>query len=66
MLDSDGKLSSAILRGSLLWPGHYEECNSVYAPRDKEGHGGFRGKYCATSWTMNLTHKVSQSPLVKT
>ncbi|GFR19833.1 hypothetical protein TNCT_672201 [Trichonephila clavata] len=63
MIDSDGKLSSGLLRGGLIWPGHFEECNSVYAPKDDEGHGDFHGKYCLTSWTMNLGGQYSKLPL---
>ncbi|GIY74670.1 nose resistant to fluoxetine protein 6 [Caerostris extrusa] len=59
MLDSNGKLSSGILRGGLIWPGHFEECNSVYAPDDSKGHGGFHGKYCITSWTLDIIFKTA-------
>ncbi|PRD27959.1 UNVERIFIED_CONTAM: nrf-6 [Trichonephila clavipes] len=63
MIDSDGKINSGLLRGGLIWPGHFEECNSVYAPKDDEGHGDFHGKYCLTSWTMNLGGQYSKLPL---
>ncbi|XP_035213460.1 uncharacterized protein LOC118187364 isoform X2 [Stegodyphus dumicola] len=63
MLDSDGKLTSGLLRGGLIWPGHYGECNSVYAPKDEDGHGDFYGQYCVTSWSMNLGGKYSNLPL---
>ncbi|CAL1287085.1 unnamed protein product [Larinioides sclopetarius] len=63
MLDSDGKLNSGILRGGLIWPGHFDECNSVFAPEDDAGHGGFYGKYCVTTWNLNLGGKYSKLPL---
>ncbi|KAF8795657.1 Nose resistant to fluoxetine protein 6 like protein [Argiope bruennichi] len=63
MLDSDGKPDSGIMRGGLIWPGHFDECNSVFAPEDDEGHGGFHGKYCVTTWTLNLGGKYSKLPL---
>jgi hypothetical protein len=63
MIDSDGKPSSGILRGGTIWPGHFEECNSVRAPKDSEGHGGFSGKYCVTSWSLNLGGKFPKLPL---
>lgn len=59
VLDADGKPSSGILRGGTIWPGHFDECNSVYAPKDSSGHGGFSGQYCTTSWSFNLGGKVS-------
>lgn len=62
MLDSDGKISSGLLRGGLIWPGHFEECNSVYAPKDDKEQD-FHGKYCVTSWIMNLGGKYSKLPL---
>lgn len=65
VLDSDGKISSGILRGGLIWPGHYKECNSVYAPLDEEGHGDFYGQYCASSWTLNLNEQVFHSVFLK-
>lgn len=58
MLDSDGKLSDGILRGGLIWPGHFKECINVYAPLDEDGHGDFHGQYCATSWTLHLSEEV--------
>ncbi|GFU02341.1 nose resistant to fluoxetine protein 6 [Nephila pilipes] len=63
MLDSDGKISSGILRGGLIWPGHFEECNSAYAPKDDKGQGDFHGKYCVLSWTMNISAEYSKLPL---
>lgn len=63
MLDSDGKLSSGILRGGLIWPGHYKECLNVYAPLDEDGHGDFHGQYCVSSWTVDLNEQYSNLPL---
>ncbi|XP_015913387.1 nose resistant to fluoxetine protein 6-like [Parasteatoda tepidariorum] len=64
MLDSDGKLESGLLRGGVIWPGHFGECVDVYAPEDSTGrHGGFNGQYCVTSWTMNVSKKYSNLPL---
>lgn len=59
VLDSDGKPSSGILRGGLIWTGHFDECYSAFAPEDNEGHGGFFGKYCVTTWNLNLGGEVS-------
>lgn len=63
MLDSDGKLSSGIFRGALIWPGHYSECLNVYAPLDENGHGDFHGQYCVSSWSLNFGKKFSNLPL---
>ncbi|XP_054712218.1 nose resistant to fluoxetine protein 6-like [Uloborus diversus] len=51
------------MRGGLIWPGHFHECHDVYAPMDKDGHGNFYGKYCATTWNLNIGGKYKELPL---
>ncbi|XP_071040695.1 nose resistant to fluoxetine protein 6-like [Parasteatoda tepidariorum] len=50
MLDSFGKPESGILEGNVKWLGDFDECKSVYAPRNR-GRGGFQGQYCTLQVT---------------